>query len=77
MSNIIDFEAKKRSIWLLDKNTALQLIEEAEHVKDGHRWVFNECPECGADYLPELGHKCEDTLKIKCTPINNDGKEST
>lgn len=66
MSNIIDFVDHKRPIWLLDKKTAMYIINMATEVENGHRFYFEECPYCGGQYIAKLGHRCEDTLEIKC-----------
>lgn len=75
MAEIINFQDSKKSIWLLDRITAVHICEMADKVENGHRWYFEECPICGGQYLEKFGHRCEDTLRIKCEPKYSTLKE--
>lgn len=63
---IINFEEKKRPIWLLDRKTAFFMINSIQKGTCGGGWYYEECPKCGASYLEDIGHKCTDTIRIKC-----------
>ena len=77
MSNLISFEENKKPIWLLDRKTAFHMINTCQKDKSSfvYQWNFEECPKCGASYIADFGHKCSDTLRIKCDGYVSDIEE--
>lgn len=50
-----------KTIWKMDRKTAQYIIE---HTKQNH-FDFELCPKCGADFIKELGHDCDNTIKLE------------
>lgn len=67
-------EKSEKPIWLLDRKTAIYMVNMASEVENGYRWYFEECPICGGQYISKLGHRCEDTLEIICDNIDEVSK---
>ena len=48
----------------MDLNTAMWLVDKAENDRSVFPVTFEECERCGADYIAELGHDCNNTIEL-------------
>ena len=51
------------NIWKMDRDTTNHIIK---HVKVGDKIPLENCEKCGADYIKELGHRCDNVIELEC-----------
>jgi uncharacterized OB-fold protein len=53
-------------IWKMDRNMARYILHDIYYnggVRD-KRYCYEECPKCGASYIPSEGHDCNDVIEL-------------
>ena len=59
-----DKKKTKKTIWRIDMDTARYI---AEHVMElPEKIPLVQCPKCEADYIKELGHRCNNIIDLEC-----------
>lgn len=56
----------KESTVKMDLKTAQYITDKAVNDRSVFPIEFEECEKCGAAYIPELGHDCNETIEISC-----------
>lgn len=60
-----DAEVAVDAIWKMDLDSAKYI---AEHMGELYNTRFNmyECSKCGASYLKDISHRCDNTIDLNC-----------
>lgn len=53
------------AIWRMDRDSAIYLAEHLDEFK-GKRFKMYECSKCGASYLKDVHHDCNNTIDFNC-----------
>lgn len=48
----------------IDMKTAIWLVDKMQNDRSVFPIGFEECPACGAMYLPMLEHRCDRTIEV-------------
>lgn len=52
----------------MDLKSAIYLVDKAKNDRSAFPLEFTECEHCGADYIADLGHDCnEKTIELEWT----------
>ena len=59
----------------MDLKSAIYLVDKAKNDRSAFPLEFTECEHCGADYIADLGHDCnEKTIELEWT-CRDEGEE--
>jgi uncharacterized protein with PIN domain len=51
-------------IWKMDMKMAEWIKDNLEELKKKGHFNFSECEKCGASYIRELGHNCDNVIEL-------------
>ena len=60
-----DAEETEDAIWKMDLDSAKYIAEHLGELYNTHFKMY-ECSECGASYLKDIPHRCDNTIDLNC-----------